>query len=302
MVDWRSELKRVSKDMLGQAAELQICDNPMHGDYYTNIALKCAGSKAYQVALALKRALKPLEEQIRIQVTKQGFLNFFLSPQVQIQLLSAWCAPSKPSLASADDSLVTSWTSWRKQRVENCMQNFGLSKEDISVGTLCVKGKAQDGFLPFANANLDALWLAVLEHKISTPLELKWVDESVVLSLTRRLHVLFEQWDWQPQNLELFPGISCPQERKLLCFIGQFDEMVEVTAQKLQLNIFNNYLKHIASAMQSYYNVVILQDENLIIRSTRYLLFAAIQNVLKYGLAYLGIENPERIKCQDNNM
>lgn len=230
MDEWRLEFRKVIQQFFTEDCEFLMCENPTQGDYYTNIALRVARSGAYETAMELQKALKSLEVMFVTQVSKQGFINIFLSADIKRQILMRW----------QDEPFV---------------ENAPLSIPD--------------------------------------------------LHLLYRLHVLFEQWDWQPFEVDaklLIGSLKHPLEKRLLCFVGQFDEMIRKTTQTLEWNIFNNYLKHIARETESYYNVVILNDENLNIRSARYLLLKAIKNVLKYGIACLGIENPERIKCQDNNM
>lgn len=84
-----------------------------------------------------------------------------------------------------------------------------------------------------------------------------------------------------------------PHETALMVELARYPEMLELAAEKLEPQIITQYLRDLATALQSYYNAhkIIIPDAQL--RNARLNLVAAIRQVLHNGLNLVGVSAPE---------
>ncbi|OIP57593.1 MAG: arginine--tRNA ligase [Candidatus Levybacteria bacterium CG2_30_37_29] len=74
--------------------EIKISDNPEHGDYYTNLAMRLAkqsGKNPLEIAEELKLKIENLKLKIldRVEAVKPGFINFWVSEKYLLENLSS---------------------------------------------------------------------------------------------------------------------------------------------------------------------------------------------------------------------
>ncbi|ADK86214.1 arginyl-tRNA synthetase [Desulfarculus baarsii DSM 2075] len=94
-----------------------------------------------------------------------------------------------------------------------------------------------------------------------------------------------------PQGLDL--GRLGPAEVDLAKIIGQFPEMVRGAAETLEPHRVAYYLRELASAFHSYYNETHILVDDAALSAARLCLARAVGQVLRNGLALLGVSAPE---------
>ena len=84
-------------------------------------------------------------------------------------------------------------------------------------------------------------------------------------------------------------------ETQLLQRMIDFPQVIETAAEDLAPHLVAFYLKELAADFHSYYNAsrFLVEDEQ--IKQARLALIAAIAQVLKNGLALLGVDAPEKM-------
>jgi arginyl-tRNA synthetase len=89
--------------------------------------------------------------------------------------------------------------------------------------------------------------------------------------------------------------LASEQELALLSRLIEYPEAVESAARELSPHVVAFYLRELAAGFHSYYNATrILVDEEGLKRA-RLALAAAVRQVLRNGLALLGVSAPERM-------
>lgn len=84
-------------------------------------------------------------------------------------------------------------------------------------------------------------------------------------------------------------------ELKLLAKLGEFPEVIEMAALDLAPHLVAFYLRDLAGQFHSYYNATQLLVEDATVRSARLALVAAVRELLRSGLALLGVSAPEKM-------
>jgi arginyl-tRNA synthetase len=112
-----------------------------------------------------------------------------------------------------------------------------------------------------------------------------------------RVCSVLEQWGGNPEVLaaaDPSPLIS-EHEGILLARLMEYPEAMEDAARDLAPHLIAFYLREMAAAFHSYYNAtrMLVEEENL--KLARLALAAAIREVLRNGLALLGVSAPERM-------
>jgi len=276
--DWRQIFQQKAYQAFGQDPEIYVCDNQAFGDYYSNIALRF---RTHAAKKDFKQELASLHEWVNIDWSASGLINFKLTTKAKWLLLQRWQKPHFQLSPFVPQK--TTWQEWRVSLTHSALANFGVPSGSVSCGQCQVFNHDMD------DEALSHLWLWVSSYKTRQDVCIEWIHaRHSVIVIYERLKALFQQWDVSPvaiQGDEILNGL---QERKLLSLIGQFDDMKKITAKYQELGLWNKYLKSIAIEMQSYYNVVVLNDDNLRERFARFLMLKAVHNVLNDGLAYLG--------------
>ncbi len=86
------------------------------------------------------------------------------------------------------------------------------------------------------------------------------------------------------------------EDLQVLRKLNQFPEIVETVAQNFTPNILCNYLFELSQSFNTFYEVSpIMKEEDELQKNFRISLIKATSQVLKNGLALLGIEAPEEM-------
>ena len=112
-----------------------------------------------------------------------------------------------------------------------------------------------------------------------------------------RIHAVLAQWGGDRQVLHHanVSALGSDYEATLLQKMIDFPQVIESAAQDLAPHQVAFYLKDFAADFHSYYNAsrFLVEDEQ--VRQARLALIAAIAQVLKNGLALLGVSAPEKM-------
>ncbi|MDP2144806.1 MAG: arginine--tRNA ligase [Gallionella sp.] len=112
-----------------------------------------------------------------------------------------------------------------------------------------------------------------------------------------RIHAVLGQWGGDRQSLhqaDVSP-LSSEYETQLLQKMIDFPEVIERSAEELAPHLIAFYLKDLAADFHSYYNAsrFLVEDEQ--VKLARLALIEALAQVLKNGLALLGVSAPEQM-------
>src|SRR5574340_454915 len=112
-----------------------------------------------------------------------------------------------------------------------------------------------------------------------------------------RVHSVLAQWDGERADL---PGadaglLDSDYEMALLQRLIDYPPMIETASQDLAPHLIAFYLKELAADFHSYYNASRFLVEDRAVKCARLALIAAVAQVLKNGLALLGVSTPEKM-------
>jgi len=112
-----------------------------------------------------------------------------------------------------------------------------------------------------------------------------------------RVCSVLEQWGEDPAALaSADPGpLTSPAELSLLQKLIDYPETVDAAAKELSPHLIAFYLRELAGEFHSYYNATRFLVPEVPLRLARLALIAAIRQVLKNGLALLGVSAPEKM-------
>ncbi|GAB1232204.1 arginine--tRNA ligase [Ferrigenium sp. UT4] len=112
-----------------------------------------------------------------------------------------------------------------------------------------------------------------------------------------RIHAVLTQWGGDRQALHQadVSALESEYETVLLQRLIDFPQVIEAAAEDLAPHLVAFYLKELAADFHSYYNAsrFLVEDEK--IRLARLALIAAVAQVLRNGLALLGVTAPEQM-------
>ncbi|GAB1235241.1 arginine--tRNA ligase [Ferrigenium sp. UT5] len=112
-----------------------------------------------------------------------------------------------------------------------------------------------------------------------------------------RIHAVLTQWGGDRQALHQadVSALESDSETVLLQRLIDFPQVIEAAAEDLAPHLVAFYLKELAADFHSYYNAsrFLVEDEK--IRLARLALIAAVAQVLRNGLALLGVTAPEQM-------
>ena len=112
-----------------------------------------------------------------------------------------------------------------------------------------------------------------------------------------RVCSMLEQWGGDAANLSVADPSALVSEHELalIAHLMEYPDTVENAARDLSPHIIAFYLRELAAAFHSYYNATrILVDEESV-KLARLALAAAVRQVLRNGLALLGVSAPEKM-------
>jgi arginyl-tRNA synthetase len=84
-----------------------------------------------------------------------------------------------------------------------------------------------------------------------------------------------------------------PREKSLMTALGRFPEVVELAAANRAPHNVVQYLRELANEFHSYYNAVPFIVDDAALREARLALIAATRQVIRNGLALLGVSAPD---------
>jgi arginyl-tRNA synthetase len=112
-----------------------------------------------------------------------------------------------------------------------------------------------------------------------------------------RVCSLLEQWGGDPGTLAAADTaqLVSAQEAILLARLMEYPEALEEAARELAPHVMAFYLRELAGQFHSYYNAtrMLVDDEG--VKRARLALAAAVREVLRNGLALLGVSAPEKM-------
>jgi arginyl-tRNA synthetase len=111
-----------------------------------------------------------------------------------------------------------------------------------------------------------------------------------------------------PQTLraaDLSP-LRSPYEQALLNRLADFPDELSAAARELAPHLVTFYLKELAAEFHSYYNAEQFLVDDVVLREARLALVVAVGQVIRNGLALLGVSAPvamrkEAVDQQDTN-
>jgi len=112
-----------------------------------------------------------------------------------------------------------------------------------------------------------------------------------------RVCSVLEQWGGDPEELSgaAPAALVSEQELALLTRLMDYPQTVEDAARDLSPHVVAFYLRELAGEFHSYYNATRILVEDAEAKLARVALAAAVRQVLRNGLALLGVSAPERM-------
>ena len=92
-----------------------------------------------------------------------------------------------------------------------------------------------------------------------------------------------------------YSALTSETEETLLTSLAKFPEVVQSAARSYEPHQITYYLRDLANALHSYYNACKFLDSEINLRNQRLALLNVTQQVLKNGLALIGVSAPEKM-------
>ena len=110
-----------------------------------------------------------------------------------------------------------------------------------------------------------------------------------------RICSVLKQWPGSPAELSAadLGRLDNPREQALANLIGQFPEVIDAAARDLAPHSVAFYLKDLAGEFHAWYNAERMLVEDAALCQARVALAAAVRQVIRNGLAILGVSCPE---------
>jgi len=103
-----------------------------------------------------------------------------------------------------------------------------------------------------------------------------------------------KQLEWDPDNgLANLAILTEPHESDLMTLLAKFPELIEAAARNHEPHQIAYYLRELATAFHTYYNAHQFIVDDAATRDARFSLITAVQQVIKNGLALLGVNAPD---------
>jgi arginyl-tRNA synthetase len=112
-----------------------------------------------------------------------------------------------------------------------------------------------------------------------------------------RCSSVLEKWGGDAATLVNADVGRLVEEDEALCLqkLAEFPEAIEAATRDLAPHIVAFYLRDLAAVFHSYYNSTPILDNDTTVREARLSLVASVQQVLRNGLALLGVSAPDRM-------
>ena len=110
-----------------------------------------------------------------------------------------------------------------------------------------------------------------------------------------RVCSVLAQWagDFESLGEADLARLDNPRELALAAKLGEFTELVENAASDLAPHLIAFYLKDLAAEFHSYYNAERMLVDDLALKDARVALAAAVRQVIRNGMAILGVSCPQ---------
>ena len=102
------------------------------------------------------------------------------------------------------------------------------------------------------------------------------------------------QYD-QAQGFGALAQLAEPEAVALVALLGRFPETVQGSAANLEPHVIAQYLRDLAAAFHGYYHALPFLIDDAALRNARLALAQATGQVLRNGLALLGVSAPEKM-------
>lgn len=113
-----------------------------------------------------------------------------------------------------------------------------------------------------------------------------------ICSVLRQLNERGLSWN-EPLGLGALTLLTEPQELALISLLDRYPDLIETAARSCEPHQIAYYLRELATGLHSYYNAVQLLCEQESLRCARLCLLTAVRQVLRNGMALLGVSAPE---------
>jgi arginyl-tRNA synthetase len=110
-----------------------------------------------------------------------------------------------------------------------------------------------------------------------------------------RVCSVLAQWGGEPTALHKsdLTRLDNPRELTLAAKLGEFPEVIEIAANDLAPHLIAFYLKDLAAEFHSYYNAERMLVDDAALKDARVALAAAVRQVIRNGMAILGVSCPQ---------
>jgi len=115
-----------------------------------------------------------------------------------------------------------------------------------------------------------------------------------VCAVLRQLGERGLQYD-QVQGFSALAQLAEPEAVTLVALLGRFPETVQGSAANLEPHVIAQYLRDVAAAFHGYYHALPFLIDDAALRNARLALAQATGQVLRNGLALLGVSAPEKM-------
>jgi arginyl-tRNA synthetase len=184
---------------------------------------------------------------------------------------------------------------------DELLQNVKAKVRETMAGLERLKGSVDDDKLVEAVA-FGAIKYGYLHYEPQTRIYFD-IDQTIALegntgpyiqyAHARIKSIVAKVGDLKPQNPA---GLNSESELALMRLLMRYEAAILMAAEEYKPNLLCNYLHELAATFNNFYNnVPVMKEEDLAIRAQRLTLLLATANVLKNGLALLGIEAPEQM-------
>jgi arginyl-tRNA synthetase len=113
-----------------------------------------------------------------------------------------------------------------------------------------------------------------------------------IASVFRELNSKSLSYD-EAQGIEQLSRLNAEQETTLLVRLSQFPEMVELAARQKAPQHIVHYLKEVAQDFHAWYNACLFLEDEAELRNARLFLAQQTAQVMRNGLALLGVSAPD---------
>ncbi|MFM7568211.1 MAG: DALR anticodon-binding domain-containing protein, partial [Betaproteobacteria bacterium] len=97
------------------------------------------------------------------------------------------------------------------------------------------------------------------------------------------------------ESLESTAPLASPRETALMARLAEYPALIAQAADELAPHALAFYLKELAAELHAYYNSERFLVEDAALRQARLALLLAVRQVLRNGLALLGVSAPEKM-------